>query len=89
MASRCPSVQCVGDPVHAEGLGPLFIIPGVQDDLLPPEMVLSGLAVVPEHPGVCGILDGLVLGGSEWPSLRCLADAGCSRWSHIAWPVHG
>lgn len=47
----------------------VFIIPRVQDTLLPagtasgtgPEPVLDGLEVVPEHPGIHGILGGLIL----------------------------
>ncbi|KYO21975.1 hypothetical protein Y1Q_0000621 [Alligator mississippiensis] len=54
-----------GGPTHAEGLSPLFIVPGTQDNLLPPiaaggmgpELVLDSLEVVPEHPAIHGILD--------------------------------
>lgn len=59
---------CEGGLVHAEGLEPLFDIPGAQDNPHPPggavpEMALNHLEVVPECPGIHGILDGLILIG--------------------------
>lgn len=58
-----------GDPAHAESVDPLFVIPGVQDDLLSlaaaggmgPELAVSALEVVPKHPCIHSILGGLVL----------------------------
>ncbi|KYO40059.1 hypothetical protein Y1Q_0006592 [Alligator mississippiensis] len=56
---------------HVEGLDPPFVIPGAQANPFPPvaagganpELDLVGLEVVLEHPGVHGILDGLVVVG--------------------------
>ncbi|KYO45864.1 hypothetical protein Y1Q_0021498 [Alligator mississippiensis] len=59
------------DPAHAEGLDPLFIIPGTQNEPHPPvavdgmgpELVVNGLEVVTEHPIIHSILEGLTLIG--------------------------
>lgn len=50
---------------------PLFIMPSSQNDLSPqvaaggagPGLLLDNLEMVPEHPGVCGVIDGLLLFG--------------------------
>lgn len=76
--------------VHAEGLEPLFVIPDAQDNLLAPvgfsvvgpELMLNGLQMGPEHPGVHGILGGLVLichmkkNIYHWPSPGCFVATG-------------
>lgn len=57
-----------GGPVHAKDMDPLLVVPGAQDDPLPPVAAggagpiatLNGLAVVPEHPGDHGILGGFI-----------------------------
>lgn len=58
-----------GGLVNAEGLDPLFVIPSVQDNLLPPftadgigpKLVLDSLEVVPERPSIHAFLSGLIL----------------------------
>lgn len=58
-----------GGLAHTEGLDPLFIIPDVQDDPLPPvvpgatgsEQVSDGLEVMPQHPFIHVVLSGLTL----------------------------
>lgn len=56
-----------GSLLHAESLGPQFVIPNVQDNQLPPvllvgsEPMINHMKVVPEHPNVHGSLGGLVL----------------------------
>ncbi|KYO20104.1 hypothetical protein Y1Q_0010685 [Alligator mississippiensis] len=71
----CDVGDQLGDDIHegglanVEGLDPLFIVPGLQNDLLPPvgsggagpESVHDGLGVVPECLGIHGVLCDLVL----------------------------
>lgn len=66
-----------GGPPHPEMLQPLLNIPCDQDNVLPllpstpipgllgPQLPLSGLEVVSEHPEGHGIQDGLVLIGHD------------------------